>query len=62
MGLSELFTCFLVLYCGDNIQCLPISFLFKNTIADSLIAGGDYMVGGYNQTIDVDESMFDMYI
>ena len=53
-----------VLYCDDNIQCLHIGFVFRDIIADSLIAaaGGDYMVGGYNQTIEIDESMFGMYI
>ena len=52
------------MYCDDNIQCLHIGFVFRDIIADSLIAaaGGDYMVGGYNQTIEIDESMFGMYI
>ena len=51
-----------VLYCDDNIQCLHIGFVYRDIIAYSLIAGGDYMVGGYNQTIEIDESMFGMYI
>ena len=37
-------------------------FYLRDIIAGSLIAGGDYMVGGYNQTIEIDESMFGMYI
>ena len=37
-------------------------FVYRDIIADSLIAGGDYMVGGYNQTIEINESMFGMYI
>ena len=45
-----------------NIQCLHVGFVYRDIIADSLIAGGDYMVGGYNQTIEIDESMFGMYI
>ena len=50
------------MYCDDNIQCLHIGFVYRDIIAYSLIAGGDYMVGGYNQTIEIDESMFGMYI
>ena len=51
-----------VVYWCDNIQCLHVGFVYRDIIADSLIAGGDYMVGGYNQTIEIDESMFGMYI